>query len=253
VARLSTLNGSTDDASSVMRDPGSGGDWPPVVILDRSAFNRNCIAASLMPHRLPELFTFDSVADVPQGIEDPITVFSASGAEGAVLESELHAAQQRWPTGTRVLLLSHADGWAGEMMPVRLASLNAILADDLPADVLVAALRLAHQDHVVVPRRLLSGAFSRIMVNEAMLDRIATDHPLLANSTGRQRQVMQFLVIGLSNKAIAKRLAISESTVKAHIRAIMDMLGAANRTQIVARLMRLQDDTAAHSDEGESE
>jgi DNA-binding NarL/FixJ family response regulator len=49
--------------------------------------------------------------------------------------------------------------------------------------------------------------------------------------TIRQQQVLERLREGESNKLIARRLKLQESTVKVHIRQIMRKLGAANRTQ----------------------
>jgi len=49
----------------------------------------------------------------------------------------------------------------------------------------------------------------------------------------RQLDVLTRLWQGKSNKAIAFELGMSESTVKAHIKGIMQKLGAANRTQVV--------------------
>jgi DNA-binding NarL/FixJ family response regulator len=50
----------------------------------------------------------------------------------------------------------------------------------------------------------------------------------------RRRQVLKGLVDGLSNKEIARKLGISEGTVKMHIAALFRLLGATNRTQVVA-------------------
>ena len=49
--------------------------------------------------------------------------------------------------------------------------------------------------------------------------------------TGREREVMRFVVQGLLNKQIADRLGIQERTVKAHATAIFEKLGVRNRTQ----------------------
>jgi DNA-binding NarL/FixJ family response regulator len=51
--------------------------------------------------------------------------------------------------------------------------------------------------------------------------------------TQRQMEILDCLHHGLSNKLIAHRLAMSENTVKVHIRAIMKRLHATNRTQAV--------------------
>ncbi len=53
--------------------------------------------------------------------------------------------------------------------------------------------------------------------------------------SGREREVLQLLAEGLSNKDIAARLVISLATVKTHIANIFLKLDAASRTQAVAR------------------
>lgn len=68
-------------------------------------------------------------------------------------------------------------------------------------------------------------------------DDLPADSPL-RRLTGRQRDTLELLVRGLSNKEIARHLGLLESTVKAHLKVIMKKLGAANRTQ--AALMATQ-------------
>lgn len=52
--------------------------------------------------------------------------------------------------------------------------------------------------------------------------------------TPREVEVLHVAALGLSNREIAKRLCITEDTVKGHMRLIMDKLGAKNRTHAVA-------------------
>ncbi len=56
--------------------------------------------------------------------------------------------------------------------------------------------------------------------------------------TAREIQVLELLAEGLSNKAIAGRLGISDQTVKFHVAAISSKLGASNRTDAVRRAIR---------------
>jgi DNA-binding NarL/FixJ family response regulator len=51
--------------------------------------------------------------------------------------------------------------------------------------------------------------------------------------TDRELQVLGLLAEGLSNKAIASRLGISDQTVKFHVASISGKLGAHNRTEAV--------------------
>jgi len=57
--------------------------------------------------------------------------------------------------------------------------------------------------------------------------------------SGRQREVFELLATGLSNKAIAQRLDVTEGTVKSHVAAIFDVLHVHNRVSAVAEARRL--------------
>jgi DNA-binding NarL/FixJ family response regulator len=56
--------------------------------------------------------------------------------------------------------------------------------------------------------------------------------------TAREREVLELVSQGLSNKLIARRLQISEHTVKFHISSISTKLGASSRTDAVSRGVR---------------
>jgi len=56
--------------------------------------------------------------------------------------------------------------------------------------------------------------------------------------TERERQVVQLLAEGLSNKLIADRLGISDHTAKFHVNGVMMKLGASTRTEAVVEAMR---------------
>ena len=53
------------------------------------------------------------------------------------------------------------------------------------------------------------------------------------NLTVRQKQVLNLIAEGKSNKQIAFDIKVSEATVKLHINALLRALGAINRTQAV--------------------
>jgi DNA-binding NarL/FixJ family response regulator len=56
--------------------------------------------------------------------------------------------------------------------------------------------------------------------------------------TAREREVLELLADGLSNKRIAKRLTISEHTAKFHIAGILAKLDARTRTEAVVTAAR---------------
>jgi DNA-binding NarL/FixJ family response regulator len=56
--------------------------------------------------------------------------------------------------------------------------------------------------------------------------------------TPREIEVLELLALGLPNKAIARRLGISDQTVKFHVASICGKLGASNRTDAARRALR---------------
>ena len=51
--------------------------------------------------------------------------------------------------------------------------------------------------------------------------------------TGRQREILALLLEGLPNKLIARRLGISEKTVKTHLTSVFRQIGVTDRVQAV--------------------
>ncbi len=62
--------------------------------------------------------------------------------------------------------------------------------------------------------------------------------PRVPGLTPREIEVLQRLCTGESNKAIARRLGISEATVRVHLTAVFRELGVASRTQAVLEARR---------------
>ena len=74
----------------------------------------------------------------------------------------------------------------------------------------------------------------------------------LASLTPQQFRVLTMLSAGLLNKQIAYELGVSEATVKAHMTAIMQKLGATNRTQAVVLAQGLGLDQASRGTQPEA-
>jgi DNA-binding NarL/FixJ family response regulator len=62
---------------------------------------------------------------------------------------------------------------------------------------------------------------------------------ILRNLSARQQEVLRCVIQGQPNKTIARKLDLSESTVKAHLSAVLRSLGARNRTEAVYAAAKL--------------
>jgi ATP/maltotriose-dependent transcriptional regulator MalT len=94
----------------------------------------------------------------------------------------------------------------------------------LPALKLAANHSGPHQDLAVTLLRLAGE-------NVASLPAQVEDGPQVLSP--RERDVMRLVEEGLSNRAIADALFISEETVKTHLRRIFEKLSVASRTQAI--------------------
>lgn len=112
-----------------------------------------------------------------------------------------------------------------------------------PMSVLVEAIRLVCAGGTFVPATCLAalGERGRAPLPSCDPEGEAATAPAvrglgaasgLAGLTPREMDVLACLRQGKSNKIIAHELAMSESTVKVHVRHIMRKIGATNRTQV---------------------
>jgi DNA-binding NarL/FixJ family response regulator len=94
--------------------------------------------------------------------------------------------------------------------------------------VMLGALRLVLAGGVYVPPEMLRTA--------------AGDAEKAHGLTPRQLEILARVIQGMPNKAIARECAVSEATVKAHVRAVFRALGVANRTQaaVAAEALKLK-------------
>ena len=87
----------------------------------------------------------------------------------------------------------------------------------------IQAIRIVLQGSIWAPRRILSVFVDRVTAS----GRIFPAGKL--NFTDREREVLELLVAGRSNKEIGSALGIEERTVKAHVAKLMRKVGVQNR------------------------
>ncbi|MEW6345681.1 MAG: response regulator transcription factor [Pseudomonadota bacterium] len=135
------------------------------------------------------------------------------------------------PPPALVVLTDEVDSdWMHEALP---GNVMAILSRDATAGEIVAAIEGVAAGLCVLPpeifARLLGGRKpSRPMASAVHIEAL----------TSREIDVLAMLAEGLSNKEIARQLAISDNTVKFHLSSIFGKLGATSRTEAVTLGMR---------------
>jgi DNA-binding NarL/FixJ family response regulator len=88
----------------------------------------------------------------------------------------------------------------------------------------VQAIRIVHQGSVWAPRRVLSMFIERVSSAQGRIFPAGR-----VTFTDREKEVLEMLVAGRSNKEIGSALGIEERTVKAHVAKLMRKVGVQNR------------------------
>lgn len=102
---------------------------------------------------------------------------------------------------------------------------------DAALDDLVAAVARAQRGEATCPPAIIMMLLQRIAA-------LANRSPVAPQAvlTSRERQIVQLIAEGLSNKEIARRLSIEVATVKNHVHNILEKLQVNRRSDAVARL-----------------
>ncbi|HZZ47353.1 MAG TPA: response regulator transcription factor [Pseudonocardia sp.] len=151
------------------------------------------------------------------------------GASGLDLCREL---RERNPD-QKVVLLSVYDDEQYLFQALR-AGASGYLLKKISSDELVRQLELAHSGVIVIDTALAGRTMdtaARLASNEYWP---GARHGL----TQRESEVLSLVVAGLSNRAIAARLVVSDETIKSHLRSTYRKLGVGDRAGAVATALR---------------
>jgi len=207
-------------ATDMMREPQESPGSLGLVWLDCP---RSVVGAGLVR-------SLEKWATVHQGLKPPRDVPSciilcANGHEG--LSERVKFYQELCPDAPPVVVFSPQLDLPLAHDALQAGASGFVHAEMMPNQ-LVRALAVAARGELVAPRELLRYVLTKD--HSADLDTLSV----------RQREILGYVVEGLSNAKIARRLYLSESTIKQHLRAAYKLLGVSNRTE-AANLFRRGD------------
>lgn len=180
-------------------------------VLAEAQFATRCLALADLADRLEEL------EDEP----DHIILIEAQGAASAASASRLIRSRL---SSARLVLL----GADHDLVSVREAlaiGVNGCLARQTSCLPLMLMLELVALGECVLPRHVVDEIASA--TSPKRRDSVAPTHDL----SNREMGILRCLVEGDPNKIIARKLGITEATVKIHVKGILRKLQVLNRTQ----------------------
>lgn len=154
-----------------------------------------------------------------------VVILGVGGVEG-LLEG-MKRIRRQCPTAILIVFGLHLD-LAIAKAALRSGARGYIHAGMQPEQI-TRAISVATRGEIVAPRRLLE----YLITNEDVVE--------LNILSARQREILKLVKDGLSNAQIAKRLFVTESTVKQHLRSAYKALGVSNRLE-AANLVRDEGD-----------
>ena len=201
-----------------------------VAIVDDNRLVREALAAML--GRLPDVQIVAAAsanADVLDGEAPDVLLLDAGLGDEDSLNVAASIAKRR--SGTKVVIM--------DLMPTNEdivqfvnAGVAGFVLKDATFDEFVATIRAVAAGDKVLPPRMTETLFSQIALggDARGRERVLED----VRMTRREREVIELIGEGLSNKEIAQRLNIAAHTVKSHVRNVMEKLALHTRLQIAA-------------------
>jgi LuxR family maltose regulon positive regulatory protein len=116
-----------------------------------------------------------------------------------------------------------------------------VFADEgAPMRALLTRLSAAQKDQRALARDIDTSYLARLLRSSGQAGAAAAAlRGMTEPLTDRELQVLQLLAVGRSNQRIAHELVVALDTVKKHVTHVLGKLGAANRTEAVARARKL--------------
>ena len=124
--------------------------------------------------------------------------------------------------GSKVLLLTTFGAADGVTHALSAGATGAMMKNADFSDLVSAVRAVAAGERVISPE----------------IEHFIREDPPVQDLTRRQREILAAVVRGLTNDDIAKQFEIRRSSVKDHLTAIFEKLGAANRTEAVSIALR---------------
>jgi len=201
-----------------------------VAIVDDSRLVREALAAML--GRLPDLQVVASgaadAAFIDETKPDVLLLDVGLGDEDSLRVATSLA--KRSP-GTKVIVMDLIP-MSDDIVQFVNAGVSGFVLKDATFDEFVATIRSVAAGGKVLPSRMTESLFSQIA---KAADAQGHEHVLEdVRMTRREREVIELIGEGLSNKEIAQRLNIAAHTVKSHVRNVMEKLALHTRLQIAA-------------------
>ncbi len=167
------------------------------------------------------------------------------GDAAAVLKILKRAAQ------SPAILISNGDLDEGVTAAALRGGIRGFVERDITRDLARLAIQLVLAGGVFLPPRMVNGLLKQTLRGEAISPVVASPRGQKGRGladvglSAREKEILECLAGGMSNRAIAESVDLEMATVKSHVHSIMSKLKVSNRTQ--AALMAVELGIRSHT------
>jgi DNA-binding NarL/FixJ family response regulator len=189
---------------------------------------RRAIPANDPVHEVADRLSLEAAmaSRQPDTVLLDLDVLRLGGIEG------LPAVQRAWPAARILLLTGHPDD--REALVALKSGARGYCHREIEPPQLAKAVRVIRSGEIWIARKVIPHLLDELtlLAEPRPEPRPADFDDRFARVTPRQRQIMQLLSAGGTNKDIAAQLNVAERTVKAHLSAIFTKLGISGRLRL---------------------
>jgi DNA-binding NarL/FixJ family response regulator len=183
-----------------------------VSLVSRDPEIRNRITAAIRATGLVLERGVESVSDFPPGDRPEVVLL----APVAIKHDGVRAARAAFPDALVIAILE--DAARHRVRTALVEGADGVVVLDEVQQVLAATVEAARVGQLAVPKAV----------------RTAMGRPVLST---REKQILGMVVLGFSNAEIAKKLVLSESTIKSHLSSAFHKLGVRSRTEAAEMIL----------------
>jgi DNA-binding NarL/FixJ family response regulator len=214
-------------------DDPSGLSWVSILLIEDNRLFRLGLSALLKKQKgLKLLASVEQPEHLPKlsPPEHPDVILLDLGLGGRGIVQVARGIRATYPESK--LILMGLIPVQAEILGLVKEGVSGFILKDATVNEFVTSIRSVAAGQKVFPECLADSLFSRIVESAVRTEAVDIAD---VRMTTREREIVNLIALGMSNKEIAQRLSVATDTVKSHVHNILEKLSLRSRVQVAVR------------------
>lgn len=137
----------------------------------------------------------------------------------------------------RVILITRSTSHDLYIQALQYGVVGVVLKTQSP-EVLIKAIRKVHEGEAWIERSLVASLLTQFSINQPVTP-TARENECVAHLNQREQDIVQLIGLGLNTRQIAKKLFLSESTVRHNLTTVYEKVGVSGRLELLVFAYRV--------------